>query len=133
MIKVCSECNVEKSIDCFFKNRKSKDGLSYWCRDCYRAYNQNWKQSHPEERKAYDRIYCFTHKEQIKAYREANKEKIRAYQKEYKTRNKKYLNAMDRLRKQKIQAKAAKAAAKIDPQQPKPVDINNTQLRLVDA
>lgn len=37
MEKVCTTCKVEKSFDLFSKDKQSKDGLTYNCRDCRNA------------------------------------------------------------------------------------------------
>lgn len=34
-MKRCSRCGQIKSVESFSKNRSAKDGLSYWCRQCY--------------------------------------------------------------------------------------------------
>lgn len=43
MIKKCSKCNQEKSLDCFGKNKNRKNGYEYWCKECNceRARNAN--------------------------------------------------------------------------------------------
>lgn len=134
MKKVCYICKTEKDNASFNRDRNSKDGLCSRCSDCNRAQMRAYHQAHPEERKAYGRIYNQTHKAEIRAYQQANQEKIQAYRKEYKARNREYLAQMERLRKQKIRAKAARYAAKIDPQQLKPEDVNNNvQSRLFNA
>lgn len=40
-MKVCSKCNIEKDFNCFFKDRKSKDGFSYYCSKCKYVANKN--------------------------------------------------------------------------------------------
>lgn len=37
-MKRCSKCKEIKSIEEFCHNKNSKDGLGYWCRDCYKCY-----------------------------------------------------------------------------------------------
>lgn len=36
-MKVCSRCKVKKSDKSFSKNKKNKDGLAKWCKEC--TYN----------------------------------------------------------------------------------------------
>lgn len=64
-MKICKKCKVEKTLDCFTKDKNQKDGLMRWCKPC-RAEHK--KQSYEK------------HRENIlikqKAYREANKEKV---------------------------------------------------------
>lgn len=134
MTKICSKCQTEKDIACFSKGGRAKDGLSNVCRDCHRVYMRAYHQAHPAERKTYSRMYYQTHKAEIKTYRQKNREKMQAYQGKYKERNREYLAQMERLRKQKLRAKAARDVAKIDPQQLKPEDVNNNfQPRLFNA
>ena len=38
--KVCTKCKIEKDIDNFSKSNK-KDGLSYWCKECFKIYTKN--------------------------------------------------------------------------------------------
>ena len=40
MIKVCSKCNTEKSLDSFGVNKATKDGLQYHCRVCINEYGK---------------------------------------------------------------------------------------------
>lgn len=35
MTKKCSRCKEEKSIDCFSRELGRKDGLSYYCKECW--------------------------------------------------------------------------------------------------
>jgi len=34
--KICTKCNLPKSLDEFYKNKSSSDGLEYRCRECKR-------------------------------------------------------------------------------------------------
>jgi hypothetical protein len=36
--KVCTTCNIEKSLDCFARNPQKKDGLNYKCKECQNKY-----------------------------------------------------------------------------------------------
>ena len=37
--KVCTKCGRELPLSEFVKQKKSKDGLMYWCKSCVREYN----------------------------------------------------------------------------------------------
>lgn len=37
-MKTCNNCLVAKPKDEFYKKNTSKDKLSWWCRDCHKAY-----------------------------------------------------------------------------------------------
>ena len=39
-MKQCSKCKKQKDESEFSKNRKNKDGLRYYCKDCERAYTR---------------------------------------------------------------------------------------------
>jgi hypothetical protein len=50
--KHCSRCEKRKSVDDFHKNKKSKDGLALWCKDCVNAYSRSWSEERTERFKA---------------------------------------------------------------------------------
>lgn len=116
-LKTCSHCRIDKPINCFNRNKNTRDGLSSQCKDCRH-------------------IYELSHIEQKRAYRRANMEKIKEYQAEYnqryKSEHREYLRLMERLRRQKLKTKAAWAAVKTYPQQRKPVD-DSVQMRLYET
>jgi len=37
-MKTCSKCQISKPLDRYSKHTTSKDGLSYWCKDCFNGY-----------------------------------------------------------------------------------------------
>lgn len=39
-MKICTKCKKEKELNQFVKRQKSKDGLSFICKDCIRKYNK---------------------------------------------------------------------------------------------
>lgn len=48
MNKVCSKCKVEKSVDCFGKNKNTRNGLADWCKDCYSKQCKDWYSKNKE-------------------------------------------------------------------------------------
>lgn len=42
--KVCTRCQVEKSVDDFYRNRQQRDGHSSWCAECEKAYQRDRSQ-----------------------------------------------------------------------------------------
>lgn len=64
-MKVCNKCKIEKTLDCFSKSTKEKDGLQYRCKDCEKEAGKLRRLNNPE-------------KERIRhaKYHEKNKEKI---------------------------------------------------------
>lgn len=47
--KVCTKCGRELPLECFGKDKKTKDGLNYWCKECFKQY----RAEHADERKQY--------------------------------------------------------------------------------
>ena len=43
MLKECTKCHEPKETDCFHKQRKAKDGLNYWCKECMLGYHRKYK------------------------------------------------------------------------------------------
>jgi hypothetical protein len=64
-MKTCTKCKTKKSFDCFTTNKKAKDGLHSWCKNCVN-----------NERKLKKDIYIHT----TRKYRIKNIEKIKEYE-----------------------------------------------------
>ena len=67
-MKFCSKCKITKEIIEFNKNKKSRDGLSCWCKNCNSIYKKQYHKVNVD--------YC-------RKYRKENRERIQKYQKEY--------------------------------------------------
>ena len=74
MTKFCLKCKSDKLIDCFYKNKNRKDGLTIWCKECQRIYNQR------PERKIYRKKYYWDdpelNKQKTKNWQSQNKKEI---------------------------------------------------------
>lgn len=93
--KICIECNKEKSIDDFKKTFHKNRNYLYVhniCKECYKIHKKKWNKN-----------YQIKHKDEIKAYMEANKDKHKNYckiwhknniekEKEYRKINKEHLD-----------------------------------------
>lgn len=77
--KKCSKCHKILDVINFHRNKKRKDGLSYWCKKCHKKYRRENKE---KIRKA-QKKYRDTHKQKIKEYLKKNKERIEKKRKEY--------------------------------------------------
>ena len=44
--KVCYKCGTEKSLDKFYKNKRSKDGRAHVCAKCSNRYSIKWYSAH---------------------------------------------------------------------------------------
>ena len=47
--KKCSKCKQIKAISEFYKDRGSKDGLHYWCKQCNKQEHTQYAQQHRKE------------------------------------------------------------------------------------
>ena len=43
-MKICSKCKIEKHFEAFWRNKKSKDGHAYECKECMKARAKKIKQ-----------------------------------------------------------------------------------------
>jgi 5-methylcytosine-specific restriction endonuclease McrA len=62
MNKVCSNCKQEKSLNFFYKDSQSSDGLTYRCKECVKVYDSKRK----EQKREYDYYYRIRNRERIK-------------------------------------------------------------------
>lgn len=89
-MKICSKCKLEKEELEFSKSKKSKDGLQFWCKDCRREYQKEYRETekYKERHKEYQKKYAKTNKgkEYYRAYKKTNKYKEQ--QKEYRNTEK---------------------------------------------
>lgn len=44
-MKECKKCHESKDESCFGKDKRKKDGLNIWCRDCLRTYREQFKET----------------------------------------------------------------------------------------
>ena len=75
--KVCARCKVEKELNLFNKNKRTKDGFHFYCKQCRSEIRSE------EHNKEYVREYRKINKERIKEitkiYRTNNKEELKEY------------------------------------------------------
>ena len=72
LYKICKKCEIEKELEQFHKDTRTKDGREGSCKDCKKKYQQENK----------ERI-----KINKKIYLEKNRERLLLYKKEYKNSN----------------------------------------------
>jgi hypothetical protein len=70
MTKICSKCNIEKSLNEFGKNNSKKDGLSIYCKECRKIDAAKYYIEHCDKCKERDAKYYDEHKEQCKLTKE---------------------------------------------------------------
>lgn len=115
LTKVCTKCNIEKTIDDFYKDSCSRDGLESRCKKCQnerrRIYYENNKEKVETYAKQYrgdnrniliDRRKLFYQKNRKtilikkKEYDQENKERISDYGKQYWKDNKEHIIAYNK-------------------------------------
>lgn len=115
---ICTRCKRIKEEAHFGKDKNRKNGLTVWCKECYREYrNENrdkirrsaseyyrnnkeklakysrqWKKDNPDKVRDQKRRHMAKHRDKIrehrKEYRKKHKEEIREYNKKYRKENK---------------------------------------------
>jgi len=98
-MKICTKCNLGKDESEFHKNKKTKDRMSKWCKECF----QKWRDNNKDKKSEYDRQYYVDNAEKRieyvkqyyvenpqykKEYYQENKEEILNYGKEWRSENK---------------------------------------------
>jgi hypothetical protein len=90
--KVCSRCELEKSVSEYYSDKNKKDGLCTMCKPCKKLGNKKWREANKEQLLKIKKQYREVNKEKIakhhKQYREVNKEKIAKQNKQYREANK---------------------------------------------
>lgn len=98
MKKICSKCKIEKSIECFSKDKTRPDGHRYVCIDCNKLINKETKQARAIKAKIYNLKNKEILSETKKKYREKNKEQIKEKGMEYYEKNKEQIALKRHLR-----------------------------------
>jgi len=108
-MKCCSRCKIEKLLNEFNKNKKSKDGCGSWCKKCMNEYKIIWNKNNPnylknnylknkDVRCKSAKIYYVNNKEHIlertSNYRNDNREDINKKSRELRKtiKRKEYIN-----------------------------------------
>lgn len=85
--KCTGPCGRELSLDCFWKQKGSSDGVRSQCKDCMKQYNKKYYSENDARLKQYQKEYNSIHKEKVterqRRYYNAHQEKLRAKQKRY--------------------------------------------------
>ena len=55
--KICPRCKIEKSVECYSKNKNSKDGLHSYCKDCKNHHNKQYRQENLEKERERHKKY----------------------------------------------------------------------------
>lgn len=44
-MKTCSKCNQTKNLNLFYRNKRNKDGLNYYCKECSNSINNDFRKN----------------------------------------------------------------------------------------
>lgn len=80
-MKKCSSCKQEKDLSEFRKDKYSKDGLTYRCKNCLSKADKSYAERNPEKMKARYARYAQENPEKMRA--KEKKLKRRAYHRKY--------------------------------------------------
>lgn len=89
--KVCKKCKETKSVDDFYKDKKTADKRRAECKKCSVASGMEWAKKNAEKANAYAAEWRKGHKESCdaatKKWRDNNSDKVKKSQKEYREKN----------------------------------------------
>lgn len=114
-MKICTTCQLEKTIDNYSKSKRNRGGFSNKCKTCKKEYDKAYTKKNKEKiskrrkkyyktikkhKKEYDKVYREKNKEryaeQKKQYYQKNKEKLKKYYKKYRKENAEKISAHKR-------------------------------------
>lgn len=95
MLKICTKCKIEKSLEDFNKNARTKDGLTPQCKSCRKIHRDAVR----GETALKDRAYYEAHREEFllraKTWRETHPDEVLSYRKTYRAKNAENLRIKD--------------------------------------
>jgi hypothetical protein len=65
-MKRCTECGIEKDLDCFYRCRTSKGGLRHECKKCHNASVVRCRRKHLEKHRTAHRRWLSANREKAK-------------------------------------------------------------------
>jgi hypothetical protein len=102
-MKTCLQCNIEKEYNNFHKDKSSKDGLKYKCKECVKKYDKKYNNKNLNKIKQYyvnnkekinnqSKQFYLENKENhisnCKQWQEKNKDKVKKHNKNFRLKNK---------------------------------------------
>jgi hypothetical protein len=91
LYKICKKCSIEKKLEEFHKDTRTKDGHEGGCKDCKKKYQEENKERIRENKK----LYYVNNIEKLEKYRleynSLNKDKVSMSNKKWKDKNKEYM------------------------------------------
>ena len=81
--KFCKKCERELPLTMFYKDKTTKSGYAFYCKDCKLKQAKEYQQTHKEEKKAYKKKYWEENKhrfvEERQKYREEHREDMKRW------------------------------------------------------
>jgi 5-methylcytosine-specific restriction endonuclease McrA len=74
--KTCSRCKQTISLDNFFRNRRSKDGRTSYCKSCQVEYCRKYRKENPSKEAQYKSRWKSKNPNYDSAYYEKNRDKL---------------------------------------------------------
>lgn len=87
--RTCKKCQQSLPVTSEFwhKDKTSKDGFSYACKECAKARSRKWKHDNQEYANEQARDYYATHKQERREYLEENAERVAAGKRRWRQNN----------------------------------------------
>ena len=82
MEKKCSKCEKIKTVDCFGKEKGSKDGLFSWCKECVRSHSKEYYAENRDKRRE-SSLSIYHRNHQDEDFRNRRNARQRIYSKDY--------------------------------------------------
>lgn len=76
-MKICNKCQLEKSLDCFYKDKATKDGLYSMCKECKNELRKQHYKNNREKSINYSKQYRQTNKDKIAEYDKQHYQKVK--------------------------------------------------------
>lgn len=90
--KICSKCQTEKNLECFYKQKGGYLGLRSECKECFNKRIKDWREKNPKYIENYRKNNKHIFNRNSSRYYYKNKEKCKTYGREYYKKNVKDLN-----------------------------------------
>ena len=96
--KICSKCNLKKSINKFYKKKGGKDGLTRICKACNDIRVANWYKKHHKQKQLFNSNYYKNNKNKVKInasnWARHNPEKVKQNHKNWRHSHKKRIKQL---------------------------------------
>ena len=85
--KVCSKCEIPKDQRCFHKDKNSKDGYTYRCKECTSKYGSKWRKENPIKANQWAKENYERKQASLNKWRKENSEKTKTQSEKWRKEN----------------------------------------------